>query len=131
MRLRSIVFALACVWAMNVSAQSITEYANYVELKSFVTNFGEVQRGPLRFVKAEITLQIAPNGSRHDVDAHMAHIRNDLNFLLNEQMEEDLASVEAQAVLAQKALRVVQDILIAETGSAQVDDLFFTSLVIQ
>lgn len=107
------------------------EYLNYIELQSFVTNFGEVQTGPLRFMKADVTLHLAPGGSRIDVEKHKAHIRNDLIFLFKEQKEADLATVEAQTVLAQRALRVVQQILVDETGHPQVDDLFFTSLVIQ
>lgn len=107
------------------------EYLNYIELQSFVTNFGEVQTGPLRFMKADVTLHLADGGSRIDVEKHKAHIRNDLIFLFKQQKEPDLATVEAQTLLAQKALRAVQQVLVDETGHPQVDDLFFTSLVIQ
>ncbi|WP_225307495.1 flagellar basal body-associated FliL family protein [Nitrincola iocasae] len=107
------------------------EYLNYIELESFVTNFGEVPSGPLRFMKADVTLHLADGGSRIDVEKHQAHIRNDLIFLFMEQKEPDLATVEAQTLLAQKALRIVQQILVDETDHPQVDDLFFTSLVIQ
>ncbi|MFN3882169.1 MAG: flagellar basal body-associated protein FliL [Nitrincola lacisaponensis] len=107
------------------------EYLNYIELQSFVTNFGEVQTGPLRFMKADVTLHLAPGGSRIDVEKHKAHIRNDLIFLFKAQKEADLATVEAQMLLAQRALRVVQQVLVDETGHPHVDDLFFTSLVIQ
>ncbi|MCD8513020.1 MAG: flagellar basal body-associated FliL family protein [Nitrincola sp.] len=103
----------------------------YVELEAFVTNFGEVQTGPLRFLKAEVTLHIAEGGNRIDLEKHKAQIRNDLIFLFKSQRESDLATVEAQTVLAQRALRIVQEAMTKETGHPQVDDLFFTSLVIQ
>lgn len=103
----------------------------YVELDAFVTNFGEVQTGPLRFLKAEVTLHIAEGGNRIDLEKHKAQIRNDLIFLFKSQRESDLATVEAQTVLAQRALRIVQEAMTKETGHPQVDDLFFTSLVIQ
>ncbi|TVQ68402.1 MAG: flagellar basal body-associated protein FliL [Oceanospirillales bacterium] len=103
----------------------------YVELEAFVTNFGEVQSGPLRFLKADVTLHIAEGGNRIDLEKHKAQIRNDLIFLFKSQKEADLATVEAQTVLAQRALQIVQQAMVKETGHPQVDDLFFTSLVIQ
>jgi len=103
----------------------------YVELEAFVTNFGEVQSGPLRFLKADVTLHIAEGGNRIDLEKHKAQIRNDLIFLFKSQKEADLATVEAQTVLAQRALEIVQQAMVKETGHPQVDDLFFTSLVIQ
>ena len=103
----------------------------YVELEAFVTNFGEVQSGPLRFLKADVTLHIAEGGNRIDLEKHKAQIRNDLIFLFKSQKEADLATVEAQTVLAQRALQIVQEAMVKETGHPQVDDLFFTSLVIQ
>lgn len=103
----------------------------YVELEAFVTNFGEVQSGPLRFLKADVTLHIAEGGNRIDLEKHKAQIRNDLIFLFKSQKESDLATVEAQTVLAQRALQIVQEAMVKETGHPQVDDLFFTSLVIQ
>lgn len=106
-------------------------YQSYVELKSFVTNFGEVPSGPLRFLKADVTLHLAEGGNRIDIEKHKAQIRNDLIFLFKSQKEPDLATVEAQTLLAQRALEIVQGALVEETGHPQVDDLFFTSLVIQ
>ena len=126
-RLASIL-VLLLLPMFNVQAQVNNPY---VELDAFVTNFGEVQTGPLRFLKAEVTLHIAEGGNRIDLEKHKAQIRNDLIFLFKSQRESDLATVEAQTVLAQRALRIVQEAMTKETGHPQVDDLFFTSLVIQ
>ncbi|WP_151704966.1 flagellar basal body-associated FliL family protein [Nitrincola alkalilacustris] len=127
------LFLILCLALLAKSASVIAQqpdYLNYIELKSFVTNFGP-NTGPMRFMKAEVTLQLAENGSHSDVSKHIPQIRNDLVFLFNEQQESDLATIEAQAILAQRALIVVQSLLIEETGRPQVNDLFFTSLVIQ
>lgn len=128
MRLRLLLALTLILCVGQVQAQ---EYPGYVELKPFTTNFGQVQSGPLRFVKAEVTLQVAENGSRLDVDKHLPHIRNELVFLFLEQGERDLSTIESQSLLAQKALNSVQRLLIEETGAPQVSDLFFTSLVAQ
>lgn len=125
-----LIFCLVLLAKSTGVAAQQPDYLNYIELKSFVTNFGS-NTGPMRFMKAEVTLQLAENGSHSDVSNHIPQIRNDLVFLFNEQQESDLATIEAQAILAQRALIVVQTLMIEETGRPQVNDLFFTSLVIQ
>lgn len=105
------------------------EYINYIELKPFVANFGTGAK--LRFVKCEITIQVASEDAHHAVNRHMPHIRNDIVFLLSGQSEESMKTIEAQRTLAQQALKQTQNLLIKEEGEAFVKDLFFTSFVMQ
>jgi flagellar FliL protein len=106
-----------------------TAYVGYIELKPFVTNFDGGDR--LRFLKAEVTVQVDQEIAHHYINSHKAQIRNDLLFLFAEQTEQDVKGVAAQTTLAGKALDVVQKAMIAETGEPQAADLFFTSFVIQ
>ncbi|KEA63522.1 Flagellar biosynthesis protein FliL [Marinobacterium lacunae] len=105
------------------------DYISYIELKPFVTNFGSADN--LRFLKAEVTIQVDSENAHHAVNAHMAQIRNDLVFLFSAQTEESVGSVAAQQLLAGEALKLIQDMLKEETGESFVTDLFFTSLVVQ
>jgi len=105
------------------------DYVNYIELKPFLTNFGEP--GRVSFVKCEITIQVSTPAAHHAVNFHMPQIRNDIVFLLSDQTEADMSSIEAQSTLAQKALKLVQNILVEEEGEAFVTDLFFTSFITQ
>lgn len=116
--------------SLPVQAEKDTEnYINYIELKPFVTNYGGL--GPVRFLKAEVTIQVDTPAAHHAVNAHIAHIRNDLVFLFSAVSEEDLGSIAAQQVLAERALQAVQQLLKEETGNTHVADLFFTSFVTQ
>ena len=105
------------------------DYINYIELKPFVTNYGGP--GPVHFLKAEVTIQVDTPAAHHAVNAHIAHIRNDLVCLFAGVTEEDRGSIAAQQVLAERALQAVQQLLKEETGSTHVADLFFTSFVTQ
>ena len=116
------------VWAAEEAAES-SGYVGYIELKPFIANFGGA--GPLRFVKCEVTLQVSSEDAHYAVNHHLPSIRNDILFLLSGQTEASLSSVEAQTALAKEALAKVQAILVEEEGEAFVNDLFFTSLVIQ
>ncbi|GAA0793017.1 flagellar basal body-associated FliL family protein [Marinobacterium sediminicola] len=130
---RNLGLCLALLTAMlSLPAQAektAEDYINYIELKPFVTNFGGP--GKVRFLKAEVTIQVEDPAAHHAVNAHMAHIRNDLVFLFSAVEEDQVGSVAAQQVLAEKALSAVQQLLKEETGQTHVSDLFFTSFVTQ
>lgn len=123
------VFSIQAAWAEDEAEKAVDDYVNYIELKPFVTNFGGV--GKARFLKCEVTIQVSSENAHHAVNHHMAHIRNDIVFLLSAQMDDTVGSVEAQQELAKKALKKVQDILVEEEGEGFVSDLFFTSFVVQ
>jgi len=120
------LFLISPAWAAEDGAE---DYIGYIELKPFVTNFDGGDR--LRFLKAEVTIQVEASEAHHYINAHASQIRNDLLFLFAEQTEVDVKGVAAQQTLAGKALEVVQKAMIAETGKPQAADLFFTSFVIQ
>ena len=123
------MFSVQLAWAEDETTKTKEDYVNYIELKPFITNFGGV--GKTRFLKCEVTIQVSSADAHHAVNFHMPQIRNDLVFLLTAQTDETLTTVEAQQVLAKKALKKVQDILVEEEGEGFVSDLFFTSFVVQ
>ncbi len=121
-------FSVQLAWAEG-EEKPADDYVNYIELKPFVTNYGGV--GKSRFLKCEVTIQVASEAAHHAVNQHMAHIRNDIVFLLGAQTEDSVGTVEMQQALAKKALKKVQNILVEEEGEGFVSDLFFTSFVVQ
>ncbi|RVU29727.1 flagellar basal body-associated FliL family protein [Neptunomonas marina] len=127
------ILLLSCwlpfAWAADEEGAPAEDYIGYIELKPFITNFGGP--GKSRFLKCEVTIQVATEAAHHAVNAHMAHIRNDLVFLFSAQEEKDLDGIEAQQNLAKKGLKLVQKILVEEEGEAMVSDMFFTSFVTQ
>lgn len=123
------MFSVQTVWAEDEAEKTVDDYVNYIELKPFVTNFGGV--GKTRFLKCEVTIQVSSENAHHAVNHHMAHIRNDIVFLLSSQTDDTVGTVEAQQALAKQALKKVQDILVEEEGEGFVSDLFFTSFVVQ
>lgn len=120
---------LPFAWAADEEKPVNPDYVGYIELKPFIANFGGP--GKTRFLKCEVTIQVGTESAHHAVNHHMPHIRNDLVFLFSAQTEADLLTIEAQQNLAKKGLRLVQQLLVEEEGEAMVNDLFFTSFVIQ
>ncbi|MGB1237315.1 MAG: flagellar basal body-associated FliL family protein [Pseudomonadales bacterium] len=123
------LFLLSFTLSFNAVAEGEEPYIAYVELKPFTANFGDSSE--LHYVKCEITIQAGSPETEQAVLAHRASIRNDILFLLMAQSEEEIGSVNAQSILSKKALNLVQQILIEETGEQNVTDLFFVSFVAQ
>ena len=66
-----------------------------------------------------------------DLGTHMPVIRNNLLMLLGGQTVSSLTNREDKESLRKQALAEVQKIMKANTGEAGVEDLYFTSFVVQ
>ena len=62
---------------------------------------------------------------------HMAAIRHHILMLLSEQTPESIASIEAKQQLMSDALGKIQEFLVAETGQASIEAVYFTDFVIE
>jgi flagellar FliL protein len=65
------------------------------------------------------------------VEAHMPVIRNNLLMLLGGKSVADLTSRDGKEALRQESLGEVQKILKENTGKPGIEDLYFTSFVVQ
>ncbi|WP_261842723.1 flagellar basal body-associated FliL family protein [Aliamphritea ceti] len=129
-----LVLMMACfitpVWAADEDEGGVPEdYINYIEMKPFIANFSNT--GKLRFLKCQVTVQVASPDAHHAVNFYKPEIRHEVLMVLSDKQENELKSVEAQDALARELLATVQKVLLAEEGEAFVSDLFFTSFVIQ
>jgi len=95
----------------------------------FITNYNV--RGRQRFLQAEVNLMFRDNEVAEAIEEHMPRIRNDLNMLFSGQNFEDLQTPEGRELLRQDAVRRVQRILEEETGKPGVEQVLFTSFVMQ
>lgn len=106
--------------------------AQYHDLSpSFVTNFGASTSKKLKFLKADVSVRASSAAAIDEVMNHDALVRHQIVMLLSRQTEETLSDAAGQESIRLEALAVVKAALKAETGGEQVDDLFFTSFVVQ
>jgi flagellar FliL protein len=113
------------------AAPEKVEPALYVPLDPpFVVSF-ETGDGETRFV--QLTLQ-AMARSEKTIDAikqHAPAIRNSFLFLISGYKVEDLATLKGKEKLRAEMLVAANEIMEKNTGSAGIEELYFTSLVIQ
>lgn len=102
----------------------------YIPLEpSFVVNFGET--GPLKYLKADISIRVDDAETINAVQHHMPMIRHNLVMLFSRQSEEDIATAEGKEQLRLTALQEINTLLTAEAGKSAVIDLFFSNLIVQ
>lgn len=97
--------------------------------EKFIVNYDV--RGRQRFLQVEVTLMLRDNSVIPAIELHMPRIRNDLIMLFSGQVFEDLQTPEGKELLRQDALHRVQDILEQEIGKPGVEQVLFTSFVMQ
>lgn len=106
--------------------------AQYVELSpSFVANFGGGSASKLRYIKTEISLRVPSEEAASQVRANNPLVRHEIVMLLSAQTSEQIAEPNSQELIRAKALEAVRAAMKEETGAPQVDDLLFTSFVVQ
>jgi len=112
-----------------VAAPVVTKY--YDLKPAFVANFGESGSKKLKFVKADVSVRTSSDDAIGEVMNHDALVRHQIVMLLSRQTEDVISSSSGQEAVRIEALETVQRVLKEETGSVQIDDLLFTSFIVQ
>lgn len=100
----------------------------YVELApAFVTNF---QAPKIRYLKTDITLKVKGSATADAINRHVPYIRNNLVMLFSRQSEESLNSPEGRQHLKEEALQEIISVLQTESEPVDVQEVLFTSFIV-
>ena len=102
---------------------------SYFELEPIVVNFKQGNRG--RFLQVKITLMVRNEKFLEAVKLHDPWIRNDLIGLFSRQSYKAVQSFEGKEKLREQALVVVRKIMKQETGHDGVEQVLFTSFIME
>ena len=116
-----------------LSAEEQSGYVEYIELQPpFIANYGGV--GPLKYLKAEVSIRVESHDAEAKIKHNQAHIRNNLVMLFSRQTDETVSSPAGREKLRLEAMESIRQIMVSEYGEAvfsMLSDLLFTSFVIQ
>lgn len=105
--------------------------ALYVALDpAFVINFHDAN-DRRRFLKAELSVVTRDPETEAALIKHMPMVRNALVLLFSRQVYEDLVPHEGKEALRAQARDEIAMVLSTEAGFADVEDVLFTSFVMQ
>jgi flagellar FliL protein len=110
---------------------AVPREAIYIDLEpAFVVNFQDT-KGRTKFLKAGINVVTRDLPTSEALGKHMPAIRNGLVMLLSKQIFEDLLPQEGKEKLRGEVLAEVRNALTRELPAATIEDVLFTSFVMQ
>ena len=68
---------------------------------------------------------------KENITKHFPQVRNNLVLLLSSKTYDELSTAEGKTTLRKQVLKEIQKVLEAETGKEGVEDVYFTSFVMQ
>lgn len=99
----------------------------YLALETFTVNLQDGER----YMQVDVTLQVADQAQADVIKLHMPRVRSRLLALLSSKHAEALTTAADKQALAQEILAQVTLPFNAQAKPQQVDDVLFTSFVIQ
>lgn len=125
-----ILFPLAAV-AEGGDDNAKANQVNYLDLKpSFVLNVGQPSDQPA-FLKVDVILKVDTKADVKTVKHYEPAFRNALVMLLSSASLDQASSPQGQEQLRKASLKAVNAILQKKEGKAMVDNLLFTTFIVQ
>ena len=90
-----------------------------------------LSRDSIHFLQVTAEFKLKDPAMASDVQTHMGPIKHHLIMLLSEKKFYELQSIDGKRKLREEALQVVQNVLKEKTGDTMIENIFFTSLVVQ
>lgn len=104
--------------------------ALYFPLKpEFTVNFENTQSAS--YLQVAIQVMAREQDALDDVEHHMPAIRNSVLLLLGSQTFEKVNTHVGKEKLRKSVLKTIQKILKSETGKTGIEDVYFTSIIMQ
>ncbi len=99
----------------------------FMPLETFTVNL----QGGAQYLQTDITLQMSDPAQIDEIKLHMPRVRSRLLALLSSKNAEDLATAESKKNLAKEIMAQVTQPFYPKGKPQKVDDVLFTTFVIQ
>ena len=99
----------------------------FMPLETFTVNL----QGGVNYLQTDITLQVSEPAQLEEIKLHMPRVRSRLLALLSSKNAEDLATAENKKNLAKEIMAQVAQPFYPKGKPQKIDDVLFTSFVIQ
>ena len=109
--------------------ESQKKETHYFEIKpAIIANFVSKR---LRFVRAEVALKVSGEETLLTIEDNVPLIKHHLIMLISSQLEEEIEGPEGKAMIKEAALEVLLEKLADEGQPNEIDEVLFTSFLIE
>ncbi len=95
----------------------------------FIVNF--IENNQIRYLQVTISVMTREEEVVDELKTYMPVIRNNLVLVFSDQTYDTISSAEGKQKLRDEALAEIQQVLKKETGKTGVEEVYFTSFVMQ
>ena len=104
--------------------------AMYIPLKPpFVTYFND--SGRKRYLQLEINLMTRSDKAYQNLIKHLPKLRNNILNLVSTQLFDEITTTEGKEIMREALIEEVQMIMEQETGDPSIENIFYTTFIIQ
>lgn len=104
--------------------------AMYIPLKPpFVTQFND--SGRQRYLQLELSLMTRSDEGYQNLIKHLPKIRSNLLNVVGAQLFEDLKTPEGKDAMREALAEEIRTLMEEETGAPQIEDVYYTTFIIQ
>ncbi len=130
MRISVLVLILAFAVPGIATAAASSGPTPYFEIQTpFVVNLADP--GSLSFLQVNAQFKVKNNLMKEYLTAHLPAIQHTMMLILSEQTAMDIKTVAGKQRLREITLKEVQDLLATQIGDPIIDDIYFTSFIVQ
>jgi len=102
----------------------------YFEIQTpFVVNLAGT--GSLSFLQVNAQLKVKNEQIKELLYVHLPAIQHTVMLILSEQTAADIKTVAGKQKLREKTLKEIQDFLVIQIGDSAIDDIYFTTFIVQ
>jgi flagellar protein FliL len=117
-------------WMVSASDENPAEEVAYYRLyPNLMTNLQQTDKN--HFIQIQVEVMTANKTDADSVKYHEPLIRDRLIALLNGKSKRQMRTMDGRKKFQQEALQIVKDIMVAETGTAQIKQVLFTKIIIE
>jgi flagellar FliL protein len=126
----TIILLLGFTQTQAAEDEAAAKTSAYVSLGDpMVLNLSGTRR--LTFLQISADVLISDANAEETVKVHVPAIRHSLIMLLSEQKASDIKSPDKREQIRQQATAQVQSLMVALSGSTEVSDILFSSILVQ
>lgn len=129
--IRLLLLAAPLVLLQPALAEDEAEVRYVPLLPAFVTNFGVSDDGNLRFLKADVSVRVSSQAAEMAARYHLPALRNAIVLLLSRQEEASVSSGVGREAIRAEALAELRSSLEEEQGNSFIEDVMFTTFIVQ
>jgi len=130
--MKTVIFLLLIFTACLVRSDNKGSDAMYVKLtKGLVLNYGEPSLARLRYLKVDVHARVKSADDADAVEYHSPALQDILVSIFCAQDEDSVASAEGKEEIRAQVLSAFQKLIKKEEGETIVQDVLFTSFIVQ